>query len=62
MNKRKLLKLVKKIENSGCLMTKYWQELKIKETEKTMQKYLKARKEKEEYYKQLECFCENYLK
>ena len=43
-------------------MTKYWQELKIKETEKTMQKYLKTRKEKEEYYKQLECFCENYLK
>ena len=42
-------------------MTKYWQELKIKETEKIMQKYLKARKENEEYNKQLECFCEKYL-
>lgn len=62
MKKRNLLKLVKKIENAGSLMTKYWQELKIKETEKTMQKYLKTRKEKEEYYKQLECFCEKYLK
>jgi lipopolysaccharide biosynthesis glycosyltransferase len=29
-------------------------------TDKT--EYLKARKEREEYYKQLECFCEKYLK